>query len=517
LAKTEKIILADRKHPLYEDNEALWSMYLDGVRGGSNFISDDYLFTHRLEDSEDFDERKERGYLLNYMETIPSLYNVYIFKERISRAPDLSLEYFRKNTDGRGTNIDDFVKKIGFYSSVFGAMHVLVDMPFSPKTKATKHDVKSGNIQPYGVPVYPQQLKDWSFDRDGQLRWIVIESTFYKDLDPAVERIEEKHYRLITTKDWRIEDEDGLPVKFDEASPNKGANPLGVVPLVSLYHKDLDDDRVGESLIKDIVYVNRTILNWCSLLDEQIERQTFSQLVTPDDGTLSEEAESKDDPLHKIGTSSIWTFPHDATHPPAFISPRAENLNVVWNLVVDHIKEIYRMGGLMGSEEGMYVSRSGRSAQMGFMSVNSSLADKAAAYQKFENDLSRMAYLQLGEDTANYTDTKFADSFNVSALAEEIDAMFKVMRGNFSPILNKEVQKNMARKALPLTTEDIRKSIEDEIEAGDGVVASEGGFEDETKPFDDGKGNPNTGNIANTHRTKDKFEKEEKGKQKKEK
>ena len=62
------------------------------------------------------------------------------------------------------------------------------------------------------------------------------------------------------------------------------------------------------------------------------------------------------------------------------------------------------------------------------MSVNSSLADKAAAYQKFENDLSRMAYLQLGEDTANYTDTKFADSFNVSALAEEIDAMFKVMR-----------------------------------------------------------------------------------------
>ena len=124
MAKTEKIILADRKHPLYEDNEALWSMYLDGVRGGNNFISDDYLFTHRLEDSEDFDERKERGYLLNYMETIPSLYNVYIFKERISRAPDLSLEYFRKNTDGRGTSIDDFVKKIGFYSSVFGAMQI---------------------------------------------------------------------------------------------------------------------------------------------------------------------------------------------------------------------------------------------------------------------------------------------------------------------------------------------------------------------------------------------------------
>jgi len=78
----EKIILAKRKHPLYEDNSENGSctgMLLKRRR----LINSDNLFSHRLEDTEDYDERLKRAYYLNYCEVIyHQLYNNYIFKER---------------------------------------------------------------------------------------------------------------------------------------------------------------------------------------------------------------------------------------------------------------------------------------------------------------------------------------------------------------------------------------------------------------------------------------------------
>jgi len=508
----KKVKLASKTHPLYDENEDLWDLYLDSVKGGLDFINDTNLFSHRLEDSSDFSERTDRAYYLNFCETIVRLYNTYIFKEKIERPPDDSLDAFRKNVDGRGTGISEFVDKVGFFSSAFGAMHVLVDMPIAPKKRLTKADVKKGNLQPYCTLVYPSQLRDWSFDSQGNLQWIILESIYYNDLDPYKEREEETHYKLITRENWTIEDKNGDPVTFADGSPSNGDNKLGIIPLITLYHRDMDDDKVGESMLKDIVYINRIIMNWCSCLDEQIERHTFSQLIYPDDGRLVEESESSDDPLRKIGTSYILTFPSDSGQPPQFISPDVSNISVIWNLIVDHVKEIYRISGLIGSSDDMYVSRSGRAAQMGFLGVNSALADKAKKYEKFENDLNKLVYLQLGKNVEEGKDVKYSESFDITSLGEEIDDSLKVMERNFSPTLNKTMQKNIARKAIPLAPIDIRKTVEEEIESGDGIVGPLGGVDEEGSMED---GNPNS-NMGKTFRTKQKLVDEETQKKKKE-
>jgi len=508
----EKLTLADREHPLYGVNADLWALYLDAVKGGTDFANSDNLFSHRLESSEDYTERQDRVYYLNYCETVPQLYNTYIFKENIGRAPDANIDFFRKNVDGKNTPISDFVARAGFFSSVFGAMHALVDMPPTNIKKATKRDVSKAGLQPYCTLIYPSQLKDWSFDRWGNLLWIVVETVYYRDIDPNIERVEEKHYKLITREEWRIEDEDGKPVTFDDGSPSAGPNPLGLIPLATVYHRDIEDDQVGESMLKDIVYINRAILNWCSCMDEQIERQTFSQLVVPDDGTLSEDSESGNDPLHKIGTSSVWTFPADSGQPPQFISPSVDTIKTIWALVVDHVKEIYRLAGLIGSSDDMYASKSGRAAQMGFLGVNSALADKAKRYQKFENDISKLAYIQLGSNPEEYIEVKYSDTFDISSLGEEIESTFKLMGANFSPTLNKEVMKNLSRKAIPLAPTDIRETVESEIDSWDGVVGVP--EEEEVPSLEDG--NPNS-NLGKTFKTKGKLEEEEKGKKKKEK
>ena len=513
MAKEKKLKLSERVHPLYEDNSDRWDFFHNSVFGGDYIINEDNLFSHRLEDSSDYSDRLERAYFLNFCDAVPTIYNSYIFREDIERPPDEVLEYFRTNVDSCNTPISAFVKRAGYFASIYGAIHALVDIKAISRKDISKRDVRNGIVTPYTTLIFPMQLVDWSIDQYGNWRWVIIKTTYYRDEDPYTERVEEFHYRLITRDEWKVEDEDGKLVNFPNGEPNSGKNELGIVPLATMYHKDINDDKIGESLIKDITYVNRAILNWCSCIDEQIDRQTFSQLVIPDDGAMSEEDEAGEDPLTRVGTSSILTFPANAGHPPQFISPSTENITAIWRLVIDHIKEIYRMGGLLGGTGDLYVSKSGRAAQAGFMGVNSALAEKASSYQKFENDISRLAYLQLGENVEEYELAKYPSSFDIGALSTEIDSYLKVMERNFSPTLNKTIQKNIARRAVPLASQAVRKEIEDEIDAGISIVEKTG----EEKVDRTGEdGNPNIQNLSDTHRSIQDKEDDEMKKQKKE-
>jgi hypothetical protein len=502
----KKIKLSQREHPLYTDNSSKWEMYLNSALGGSDFINEEYLFSHQLEDSEYYDERLERAYYLNFCDTIPKLYNSFIFRAEVQRPPNKDLTLFRENTDGRGTKISEFVKRCGYFASIFGAIHALVDVPANGGKSLSKAEAATRGIYPYASIIFPSQLKDWALDRFGNFKWILLEGEHYNDSDPDVERETETYYKLITTEEWRVEDRDGKPFSYDDKTPNKGKNPLGVVPLATMYHTDVNDDKMGESLIKDIVYVNRTILNWCSCIDEQIERQTFSQLIVPDDGTLAEASETTDDPLHKLGTSNMWTFPHDASHPPAYISPNTENINIIWQLVMDHIKEIYRMAGLLGGTSDLYSSRSGRQSQFSFIGVNSTLAEKSAKYEKFEDDISRLALMQQNKKADDYESVKYPSNFDVIAIAEEVDSLFKIMERNFSPTLNKTLMKDVARRSVSYAPPVIKQKIEDEIEAGDGIV--EPLKATASQPEKDGQGNTNT-NLDKTFKTKGELEEEE--------
>lgn len=515
------IIFSEREHPLYEKYVDDWELYQSAAEGGKEFINDTNLFSHRLEDAEDFESRLDRAHFLNFCDTIPSMYNSYIFKEGVERPGNSELEQFRTNVDGKGTNISEFIKNAGYWASVYGAVHILVNQPVLTKTPKSRADQKENGQYPYASIIFPTQLKDWSLDRQGNFNWVIIETTYYDDIDPNVEREESQHYMLITKDRWEIQDEDGEPVKFSDGAPNNGPNDLGIIPIYTIYNKR-GTDKVGKSLLKDIVYINRSIFNWGSCIDEQIERQTFSQLVVPDDGSMAEKEESgESDILREIGTSSLWTFPFDARHPPAFISPDVANIETIWKQIVDHIKEIFRLSGLQGGTSDLYTSKSGRQSQYSFIGVNSALAEKSASYQEAENQISKLALMHLGSDPTSFQEVKYPSTFDIQALADEIDSIFSIMERNFSVRLNKELQKNVARKALPHATQKVLIEVEQEIESGDGIVNPINKNkinEDETKDDKrekDGDGNPNT-NLGDSFKSSKELEDEEIKKEKKE-
>lgn len=505
--KVKTVKLVDREHDLYKDNYNNWILYRDAAKGSTDFMVAN-LKSHRLEDSEDYQERQDRLYYLNFCDTIPKIFNSYIFRHRIERSADTDLDPFRISVDGKNTPIGNFVKRCGYLASVYGVIHAIVDITQSSKIAPTKADIKSEGIQPFCKIILPTQLKDWSVDDKGNYNWIVIEFEYYDDIDPTKERLSTTYYKVITRTEWWIENEDGDKVSsFPDGTQASGTNDLGVVPIATMYHTEIDDDKVGESILKDIVHINIAILNWCSCMDEMIERQTFSQLVMPDNGGLAESEEDGQDPLNVISTSSITTFPYDSSHPPAFISPNTDNLNTIWKLALDHVKEIYRLAGLQGGTSDLYTSRSGRQSQMSFLGVNSTLKEKAASYEKFENDISKLAYLQLGKEVGLYTDVVYPNSFDIVALEEELDSVIKIMEKNFSTTLNKELQKNIARKSITLPN-NLMSDIEAEIDKSDGIVeaAKSVSFEQELN----GQGNINS-NQPDSFKSNDTFSKEESG------
>ena len=504
----EKMKASERSHPLYNENIDKWELYKSAVKGGDDFINENNLFTHRLEDAEDYDERLDRAYYLNFCDSIPRIFNSYIFRNNIERPPDMDLDLFRNNVDGKGTEISDFIKLAGFYGSIYGVAHVFVDMPESKKKSPTVADMKNEGILPYCTLIHPTKLKDFSIDEFGNFKWVIIEYTYYRDADPTVEREEEIHYKVITTEEWWIEDKDGNKVKFEEEErKSEGINKLGFIPIVTLYNIDTgEDNKVGESLLKDIVRVNRIIMNWCSCIDEQVERQTFSQLIMPDDASMDEDEEKGADPLMRVSTSSVFTFNPDSKHPPAFISPNTENINTIWKLVVDHIKEIFRLSGLQGGTSDLYTSRSGRQSQMNFKGVNAALAEKAMIYQKCENTISILAKKLLGKEVKEFEEVKYPKTFDIVALGEELDGIIKILEKNFSKTLNKTIMKDMARKTVPLAPESIRVQIESEIDSGDGIVGTKASPTGELEK--DGDGNPNS-SAGDSFKTKDQLDGEE--------
>jgi len=492
----KKGLLSEKSHPKYDDLVSSWEFFLQSVKGGSDYTEGDNLFSHRLESQEDdFTNRKDRAYYLNFCDAICSMYTHYIMKEAIERPADTNLEEFRNNIDLAGNDINVFMTRVGYMSSFYGHIHVLVDMPSDETINSmTKKDLKDKRINPYCKIITPISLKDWSLDSNDVLNWIVVEESEYNDADPNSKREEISTYKLITRDEWRVEDEKGNNLR-------SGPNNLGEVPLITCYHKDIFGDKmVGESLIKDIAYVNRIIFNWCSCIDEMIERQTFSQLVVPDNGFLTNEEGGGGSPLKRIGTSSIWTFPADSSNPPKFISPDTDNITVIWDLIVAHVREIHRLAGLTGVSEDIYTAqRSGRSQQYGFLNISTSLAAKARNLEIAENRINNFAYKWLSKTPETYRNVVYPKKFEVEGLAQSITETFTIVEREVSKRLNKELLKKLAAKALPTATEDVKGEIDKEIEAGDGTIVpiqvAQGGLD--PNAVSDGEGRP-AGSVDST-------------------
>jgi len=481
--------IKDRRHPLYDAYIDDWEFYLLSFNGGDEYI-ETHLETHRLENPGDYTRRKNRAYYLNYCSPIATIPSDFIYKKEATRPADKKLTIFRENVDRRGTNIHEFMRKVCILGALYGTIHILIDKP--NKTKEMLQLEKEGKkltkyhnslLNPYATIVQPQSLLDWSINPETQeLNWILLCETVYDDADFMQERIESVQYKVWTPNEWIIYNENN-----DEI--DRGWHGLGRIPLVTHYHKDVDLNLVGESMIKDVAESNKAIFNWCSTLDEMICRQTFSQLICPDDGSMTADevdGEGGSRALKAIGTASAFTYPAEARHPPAFISPDTKQLRTIWDMVVNHAREMFRLSGLVSAKTSMIekTGQTGKAEEMKFLDMAVFLAAKAKSLENTENKVNEFVYLWQGEPNIIPERVHYPDKFDITSPLDIVDLYVKVTTNAISGRLNKEMAKRLVHQVLPHAEDEIVSEIYKEIEANK--------YLDDPTLLYDGGGNTNT-------------------------
>ncbi len=469
--------LSERAHPYHAENLELWQDCYLAYRGGKEFIYD-ALERHSLEFEEDFERRRNRAFYFNFVKRIVNamtdvIYDSMIVRPSPSDYPVIAPFYRRASNFGESYNT--FTRRMSKMSSVFGWVVVAVEHYASkPPTLA---DVEAGKSYPRLSLYTPLEFVDWVKDGD-KFSYGLVRRTIYRraDLnDPLSEIIELEEHIVYTDKYIVIVQGDDVVGEYKHS--------LGRAPLVLVNDSTVDEFGFSEPLIKDVSRIARALVNWLSVIDEVFERQTLSQLVCPDDGSLHEEAQTLVEQhgpeiftdlseiedytkivLKRIGTSKIFTYPANAGHPPQYISPPASNIGDAWDIIMQLAATMFFLVGLGGVREDLYTSSS-KARQSVLSLMQSYLQDKASNLQTAEEEILSLYFAYMPEQARpSRIEVRYPAEIDVGPYIEFFSTVLEMLKVNLSEEFNKVMAKRLVDKCPYITMEEkdrIKRQIEE--------------------------------------------------------
>ena len=439
-------------HPQYEDREDKWSFFLQSYEGGYNYFSEENLFTHEREPYKNYKFRLDRIFDINLCEKVISVYTGYLFKKAPVRdyQGDEAFEEFESNVDLCETDINEFFQNISDLSKLFGHVGILIDKPRVNGDVVSKAD----DVLPYYTIVYPTNLIDWHTDEHNRYEWIRIKEKSNEKADPFQSRQNQTVYRTYTKNEWYIHNEDGDMI-------DRGEHNLGQVPYVTVYNRKLKRYPLfGWSLIEDIAYINRAIVNIASLILEFVYRQCFSQLVLPESAVPREE-ESQGEIV--MGTDNAIVISDDTTVEPEYLTPPTEPMDFLRQYTQDLREAIYQLAKIEAPSFEP-TEQSGKSKAWDFHQTNSSLATQAHFLQEAERKCAKIWHKWIDKEFDGYIE--YPEEFDIQALNTELENALRIKMYNLPQSFQKEYDKALYRKILTKLPKDLMAEIDKDIESG---------------------------------------------------
>lgn len=496
--------MLERRHPKYKEKLSHWTFLEQTYDGGRDWFNRN-IFQYYKEGENEYQDRKNRAYRFNHTREVVDLVNKYIFKANVHRRQDQAPETVRrfwKNATLRRRDIDEAMKLISQKASIYGKVWVVVDST-KPNVPLTIKEEKELDVRVYHYVVRPQDVLDMAFAKDGSLSWIIIRESWRDDETPFDSGKVSTNYRLWTPNYWALftEKKNSDNTKGYEYV-SAGEHGLGEVPVFPVDHITDEDLYVSQSLIDDVAYLDRAVANYLSNLDAIIQDQTFSQLVLPAQAIMpggeDEEMEGANK-LIEMGTKRIFTFDGEAAYPPTYISPSAQNANLLLAVVEKIISEIYHSTGLAGerTKQDNSISidnSSGVAKAYDFHKMNAMLASKAAAIESAERKMVRLVQLWNSEQPSEEIDKSplvtYPDEFDVRGLIDDLEISQRLTLVSAPKMVRREHMKNLVDKLFPTLSDDIVEKLKEEIdnewlELPDELEAS--GFNNLPKPREENR------------------------------
>lgn len=464
--------MLERRHPDYEKKLPHWN-FLEATYNGGREWFETNIFKYIKEGDGEYQERLERAYRFNHTREIVDLVNKYIFKapinRRLSDAPAEIVSFWEASTLRR-KEIIEFMKLVSTRASTYGRIWIVVDST-KEHVGGTAAEDKETDSRVYAYVIKPQNVLDMSFSKDGELNWILVREHVRDDKAPWDSGASSERYRLWTPEYWATFTEATAADNTKSYAVDKlDEHGLGAVPVFPVNHVIDEELYSGQALIDDTAYLDRAVANYLSNLDAVIQDQTFSQLVIPAQAMLP--GEDGHEKLLEMGTKRIFTYDAQANMAPTFISPDADQVKIILDVIAKIVNEIYHSTGMAGErtkqDNSMGIDNSsGVAKAYDFERMNAMLASKANALQLAENMMMEIVMLYHSKKMPKLERpaVEYPKNFDVRSLYDEFEIAQRLALVAAPKIVRREQMKTIAEKLNPLLPDKRLEEMKKEIDS----------------------------------------------------
>lgn len=412
----------------------------DAYSGGGGFLTGQYLLRHPREEDAKYGYRQELSYYSNFVKPVVDSLTNPIFRKMIardwSRETNQFIGPFMHDVDRLGSTINRFMKNAARYARLYGSVFIMVD-----NSREVAGDTLSALGErnfPYVYFVKPNQVIEYKSDEYGRLKYIK-----YKTYESCT-----KILGTTSTEDENVWEwwPDHWKLTYHDGSVEENENKLGFIPMVTLYGTDADlGDFLPLSPMMSIARTNLAIFNLCSELRELLRNQAFSILCFPitQDVDINKMREGLN-----LGTDNMLIYDGNSSKAPFFITPSAEQANLLQNEINRLIEDIYRQANLTGVAS-VQQRTSGVARQWDFEQTNQSLADMAENCEIAEREIIKCFCAYLGHE-AKKLEYKviYPRDFGIVDVSGELDKVAQALSLNVGSEFDKQVKIKAAEAYL---------------------------------------------------------------------
>lgn len=448
----------------------------DAYTGGGGFLDGTYLLRHPREDDAKIAYRQELSYYSNFVKPVVDSLTNPIFRKMIAR--DWSkgkaqfLQPFMHDVDRLGSTMNRFMKNAARYARLYGSVFIMVDN--SREVSSNALSALDERKYPYLYFVKPEQVMEYKSDEHGKLLYIKYRTheTCTKIMGGANLNTDENVWEW-----WR----DKWKVTYHDGKVEESANQLGFIPMVTLYGTDADTgDFMPLSPMMSIARTNLAIYNICSELRELLRNQAFSILCFPITDEVSIDTLKQG---IRLGSDNMLVYDGNSSKAPFFISPSADQANLLQAEINRLVEDIYRQANLTGVAS-VQQRTSGVARQWDFEQTNQALADMAENCEIAEREIVKCFLAYMGEDTDLEYKVIYPRDFGIVDVSGELDKVAAALSLNVGSEFDKQVKikateaflSNIPDKEYDKVVEQIRTSSDDELYAQIEGLAREGTY-----------------------------------------
>jgi hypothetical protein len=282
-----------------------------------------YLRQYAKEDPDEFAQRVKRIAQINFLDITIDFFVSMLFSTDVqigSANYKDEVKRFVSSCNLQGDSLIEYFREVVAPGAfLYGSVDLFCDLPsVSVDVVSQAQAQQAGLNAPYCYVVPPINRVAWNLDDSRNYTYYQSEDVINTQVSGGFDLRDKHQFNSWTNAEVAVFDADGKEI-------TTRINPFGFIPAVTvipLPSKRFHSDRIGKSLVQDVVPLQKLVLNLYSLILDYHEQSNFAQRVIiqdtdngeepPEEGELREQGPRRGITLRGKGTKFQMLSPDPA-------------------------------------------------------------------------------------------------------------------------------------------------------------------------------------------------------------